>query len=112
MCASFSGELPKAKVFHEDFFNRMYLIRNLDDGDFAAARWLGDACLQLHEFDNTVLTWIVALKGSLRQYVLTHDRTRLVVLEMLKLEEWYSFSNISTTIFIWMWIQLISSPIP
>lgn len=90
VCASFSGNLTKAKLFFESAFNGIYLFRNLDEGDIAAARWLGDVCLQLHEFDNTVLAWSVALEGSIRRYGLTHDRTRLAVQEMIKLDEWVS----------------------
>jgi len=90
VCASFSGNLVKAKLFFESAFNGIYLFRNLDEGDIAAARWLGDICLQLHEFDNTVLAWSVALEGSIRRYGLTHDRTRLAVQEMIKLDEWVS----------------------
>ncbi|KAJ4985857.1 hypothetical protein SVAN01_08655 [Stagonosporopsis vannaccii] len=96
ICASFSGNLIKAKLFFESAFNGIYLFRNLDEGDIAAARWLGDVCLQLHEFHNTVLAWSVALEGSIRRYGLTHDRTRLAVQEMIKLDEWISaFRNIN-----------------
>ena len=90
VCASFSGDLTKAKHFFESAFNGIYLIRNLDDGDIAAARWLGDVCLQLREFHNTVLAWSVALEGSVRRFGLSHDRTRHVTQEMLKLDEWVS----------------------
>ncbi|KAH6614333.1 hypothetical protein C7974DRAFT_74375 [Boeremia exigua] len=90
VCASFGGNFTKAKHFFESAFNGLYLIKNLDEGDIAAARWLGDVCLQLHEFHNTVLAWSVALEGSIRRYGLTHDRTRHLVQEMLKLDEWVS----------------------
>ncbi|KAL1656011.1 hypothetical protein SLS61_001575 [Didymella pomorum] len=87
-CASFSGELSKAKLFFESAFNGIYLIRNLDDGDIAAARWLGDVCLQLKEFHNTVLAWSVTLEGSIRRFGISHDRTRHTMQELLKLDEW------------------------
>jgi hypothetical protein len=89
-CASFSGDLTKAKLFFESAFNGIYLIRNLDEGDIAAARWLGDVCLQLKQFHNTVLAWSVALEGSIRRFGITHDRTRHIMQEMLKLDEWVS----------------------
>lgn len=90
VCASLSGDLTKAKVFFESAFNGIYLIRNLDDGDIAAARWLGDVCLQLREFHNTVLAWSVALEGSIRRFGISHERTRQIIHEMLKLDEWVS----------------------
>lgn len=89
-CASFSGDLTKAKLFFESAFNGIYLIRNLDEGDIAAARWLGDVCLQLKEFHNTVLAWSVALEGSIRRFGISHGRTRHVIQELLKLDEWVS----------------------
>ncbi|KAF3043083.1 hypothetical protein E8E11_005241 [Didymella keratinophila] len=89
-CAAFSGGLTKAKLFFESAFNGIYLIRNLDEGDIAAARWLGDVCLQLKEFHNTVLAWSVALEGSIRRFGIAHDRTRHIMQEMLKLDEWVS----------------------
>ncbi|KAJ8107867.1 hypothetical protein OPT61_g8571 [Boeremia exigua] len=88
VCASFSGNLTKAKHFFESAFNGIYLIKNLDDGDIAAARWLGDVCLQLHEFNNTVLAWSVALEGSTRRYGHADGRTRQIVQEMLALDGW------------------------
>ncbi|KAF1924312.1 uncharacterized protein M421DRAFT_72863 [Didymella exigua CBS 183.55] len=99
VCASFSGDLMKAKLFFESAFNGIYLIRNLDEGDIAAARWLGDVCLQLREFHNTVLAWSVALEGSIRHFGISHDRSRHIIQEMLKLDEWVSaFEGINSRI--------------
>jgi hypothetical protein len=96
VCASFSGNLIKAKYFFESAFNGIYLSRDLDEGDIAAARWLGDVCLQLREFHNTVLAWSVALEGSIRRYGISHDRTRHIIEEMHRLDEWVSaFGNIN-----------------
>jgi hypothetical protein len=89
-CASFSGDLVKAKLFFESAFNGIYLMRNLDEGDIAAARWLGDVCLQLREFHNAVLAWSVAFEGSIRRFGILHDRTQHIMQEMLKLDEWLS----------------------
>lgn len=90
VCASFSGDLTKAKQFFESAFNGICLFRNLDGGAIAAARWLGDVCLRLREFHNTVLAWSVALEGSIRRFGLSHDRTWHISQEMLKLNEWVS----------------------
>ena len=100
VCAEFRGDLPEAKVLYANAFKGIYLIREYHDSDITAARWLGDVCLQLHEFDNTVPAWSIALEASLRHYVFTHDRTRLAAQEILKPGKEYSFLNISTTIVI------------
>ena len=95
VCATFNGNLTKAKHFFESAFNGIYLTRDLDDGDIAAARWLGDVCLQLREFHNAVLAWCVALDGSIKRYGLSHERTRHIAHELQKMDEWLSvFKNI------------------
>jgi hypothetical protein len=88
VCASFSGNLVKAKHFFESAFNGIYLSRDLDDGDIAAARWLGDICLQLREFYNALLAWSVALEGSIKRYGIAHDRTRQISQEILMMDNW------------------------
>ena len=96
VCASFSGDLTKAKYFFESAFNGIYLSKNLDDGDIAAARWLGDTCLQLREFHNAQLAWSVALEGSIRRYGSSHESTRHIAQEMYKMDEWtWAFSKIN-----------------
>lgn len=48
VCASYSGNFHKAKRFFESVFNGIYLNSgSLDDGDIAAARWLGDICTSI-----------------------------------------------------------------
>ncbi|XPS99563.1 hypothetical protein M3J09_008736 [Ascochyta lentis] len=97
VCAAFSGKLTKAKYFFESAFNGIYLSRNLDDGDIAAARWLGDVCLHLGELHNAVLAWSVALEGSIKRYGLLHDRTRNIAQEVHQMDEWLSvFNNIDS----------------
>jgi hypothetical protein len=62
--ASYSGNFLKAKSLFQQAFNGIYLSGgNIDDGDIAAARWLGDACLHLNEPHNTAFAWGVALEG-------------------------------------------------
>lgn len=85
----FTGNFSKAKSYFESVFNGIYLTSpNLDDGDIAAARWLGDACLQLREYGNTALAWGVAYEGSFARYGLLQARTRRVGDELRLLDHW------------------------
>ncbi|KAH7395147.1 hypothetical protein DE146DRAFT_97504 [Phaeosphaeria sp. MPI-PUGE-AT-0046c] len=89
VCNSFVGNFSKAKGYFESIFNGIYLTStNLDDGDIAAARWLGDVCLQLREYSNTALAWGVAYEGSLARYGLLQARTRRVGDELRLLDHW------------------------
>ncbi|KAF2265803.1 hypothetical protein CC78DRAFT_175973 [Lojkania enalia] len=83
VCASFSGNFSKAKALFEESFNGIYLTgTNTDDGDIAAARWLGDACLQLNQPENAALAWAVALDGLIARYGIARDLTRRVYEEL------------------------------
>ncbi|OAL03848.1 hypothetical protein IQ06DRAFT_345063 [Phaeosphaeriaceae sp. SRC1lsM3a] len=89
VCNSFIGNFSKAKNYFESIFNGIYLTSpNLDDGDIAAARWLGDVCLHLREYSNTALAWGVAYEGSLARYGLLQPRTRRVGDELRLLDHW------------------------
>jgi hypothetical protein len=89
VCNAFTGNFVKAKSFFESVFNGIYLNRtNLDDGDIAAARWLGDVCLHLREHSNTVLAWGVAHEGSIARYGFVRDRTRRIADELRLLDHW------------------------
>lgn len=89
VCNAFIGNYSKAKSYFESVFNGIYLTSpNLDDGDIAAARWLGDVCLQLREFSNTALAWGVAYEGSFARYGLLQARTRRVGDELRLLDHW------------------------
>ncbi|KAH4186572.1 hypothetical protein HBI65_210360 [Parastagonospora nodorum] len=89
VCHSFAGNFVKAKQSFESVFNGIYLNRtNLDDGDIAAARWLGDVCLHLREHCNAALAWGVALEGSAGRYGAVRDRTRRICDELRLLDHW------------------------
>ena len=89
VCNSFTGNFEKAKRYFESVFNGIYLNRaSLDDGDIAAARWLGDVCLHLREHSNAVLAWGVAHEGSIGRYGIARDRTRRVGEELRLLDHW------------------------
>ncbi|KAH8728811.1 hypothetical protein GQ44DRAFT_769225 [Phaeosphaeriaceae sp. PMI808] len=102
ICNSYTGNFVKAKGYFESVFRTPYLNRlHLDDGDIAAARWLGDVCLHLREHSNAVLAWGVAYEGSLGRYGVVRDRTRRVADELRMLDHWlfifrrieHSFNN-------------------
>jgi hypothetical protein len=81
--ASYSGDFSKAKNCFEAVFNGIYLTgSNLDEGDIAAARWLGDTCLHLNEPENAALAWAAALEGSARRHGTGHDTTRRTLEEL------------------------------
>ena len=79
VCATLDGNFVTAKSLFESVFNGIYLNRqNLDDGDVAAARWLGDVCLQAHERENAILAYSVAYEGSIGRLGNKDHRTRQV----------------------------------
>ncbi|KAF1839510.1 hypothetical protein BDW02DRAFT_155462 [Decorospora gaudefroyi] len=100
VCASFNGNFDKAKRFFESVFNGIYLNRlNLDDGDIAAARWLGDACLHTHEHTNAVLAYSVAYEGSIGRFGANDERTRRVAVEIQLLDySLLAFDRIETSL--------------
>lgn len=96
VCASYTGNFTKAKRYFESVFNGTSINgTSLDDGDIAAARWLGDVCLHLREHQNCVLAWSVAYEGSLGRYGVARDRTRRVAEEIRVLDHWvFAFRRI------------------
>jgi hypothetical protein len=89
VCASFSGKFTKAKRLFESVFNGIYLNRqNLDEGDIAAARWLGDVCLHTQEHANAILAYSVAYEGSIARFGTTRDCTQRVAVEIRLLDHW------------------------
>ncbi|KAH9874649.1 hypothetical protein IAQ61_003839 [Plenodomus lingam] len=89
VCASFTGNFTKAKHMFESSFNGIYLNRgSLDDGDIAAARWLGDACLHLGEHHNALLAYSVACEGSIGRFGISQERTRRAGIEVRLLDHW------------------------
>ncbi|KAF2829448.1 hypothetical protein CC86DRAFT_189879 [Ophiobolus disseminans] len=89
VCNSFTGNFEKAKRYFESVFNTVHFNRqNLDDGDVAAARWLGDVCLHLREHSNAVLAWGIAHEGSIGRYGIVRDRTRRIGEELRLLDHW------------------------
>lgn len=91
-----AGNFEKAKRYFEGVFNGPYLNRpNFDDGDIAAARWLGDCCLHLREHSNALLAWGVAYEASLGRYGVARDRTRRIGEEIRLLDHWlFAFRRI------------------
>ena len=79
VCASFRGDFQKAKKCFEKV---LHGLSASDDGDIAAAIWLGDACLHLQEHLNAILAYSIAFEGCNNRYGITHNRTRRVTSEM------------------------------
>jgi len=106
VCASFTGQFTKAKRLFESVFNGIYLGReDLDEGDIAAARWLGDACLHLREHHNALLAYCVAYEGAFGRFGLSHERTRHVANEIRVLDHWlFAFGRIEDS------FQLVDDP--
>ncbi|PSN62130.1 hypothetical protein BS50DRAFT_137919 [Corynespora cassiicola Philippines] len=90
VCASYSGSFHKAKRMFESVIRSTHLNRsNLDDGDIAAARWLGDVCLQLNEPTNTAFAWALALHGLMVRYGPDSTLTVEVYQELKMLDHWF-----------------------
>jgi len=63
-CASFQGHYDRAKQHFEAVQRGPFTGGvNLDDGEVAAAVWLGDTCLLLNEPANAALAWSMAIDG-------------------------------------------------
>jgi hypothetical protein len=101
VCSSFTGNFTKAKSYFESVFNGIYLNRtSMDDGDIAAARWLGDVCLHLREHCNAALAWGVAHEGSIGRYGAVRDRTRRVGDELRLLDHWlFAFRRVENSFY-------------
>ena len=88
VCASFNGNFLKAKKFFQSVQRDPYFNgANLDDGDIAAARWLGDTCLHLNEPQNAGLAWAVALEGLIVRYGISRAATKRILEECRLLEQ-------------------------
>jgi hypothetical protein len=69
VCHSFSGDFVKARETFEGILQGVYIQGlPLDDGDIAAARWLGETCVYLNQPTNAALAWAIAYYGVLNKY--------------------------------------------
>ncbi|KAH6882759.1 hypothetical protein BKA58DRAFT_24495 [Alternaria rosae] len=100
VCASYTGKYAKAKSLFESVFNGIYLNRqNLDDGDIAAARWLGDVCLHIQQHTNAALAYCVAYEGSIGRLGVARDRTSRIAAELRLVDHWlWVFKRIEATL--------------
>jgi hypothetical protein len=69
VCASYRGDLQLAKTMFQTVLRDPFFDNGAGDGgnapgtdagDIAAARWLGDTCLQLRQAEDAALAWAVA----------------------------------------------------
>ncbi|KAI4939790.1 uncharacterized protein J4E92_001076 [Alternaria infectoria] len=100
VCASYTGKYARAKYLFESVFNGIYLDRqNLDDGDIAAARWLGDVCLHIQQHTNAALAYCVAYEGSIGRLGVARDRTSRIAAEIRLVDHWlWVFKRIEATL--------------
>jgi hypothetical protein len=74
VCYSLSGDFINAREEFEKVLQGVYIQGiPLDDGDIAAARWLGETCIYLNQPQNASLAWAIAYHGLLVKYSPTHD---------------------------------------
>lgn len=86
--ASFQGEYARAKQWFDAVLRTPYDFGlRMDEGDIAAARWLGDACLMLNEPHNAALAYTIALDGQTNNLGPTLERTRVFNRTMADLHE-------------------------
>lgn len=99
VCTSFMGNFTKAKSLFQDVFNGIFLNGgNLDEGDIAAARWLGDVCLHLREHHNALLAYSVVFEGCVGRFGIGRDVTSRVSAELKLLDHWlYAFKRIENS---------------
>ena len=66
---SYQGDFIMAKENFESVARGIYLSgMPLDDGDIAAARWLGETCIHLNEPVNASLAWAIVFCGLLSKF--------------------------------------------
>jgi hypothetical protein len=64
VCYSYSGDFIQAKEFFESVLQGVYVEGlPMDDGDIAAARWLGETCIILSQPLNAGLAFAIAVHG-------------------------------------------------
>lgn len=97
VCASYCGDISKAKEYFQTVLNGSFLVNtngtsgtraHLDEGDIAAARWLGDVCILLREPCNAALAWSIAYRGLIDQRGSIRAPEHYVRQELLRLEAW------------------------
>jgi hypothetical protein len=66
VCYSFSGDFLKAGSIFQDVLSGHNINHlALDDGDIAAARWLGETCILTNQVLNASLAWALAYYGTI-----------------------------------------------
>ena len=64
VCHSFSGDFLQARESFDNVLSHSNLNQlALDDGDIAAARWLGETCIMTNQVINACLAWAIAYYG-------------------------------------------------
>ncbi|QDS73419.1 hypothetical protein FKW77_008382 [Venturia effusa] len=85
VCYSFAGDFLLAKEFFESVLQGVYVQGlPLDDGDIAAARWLGQTCIVINQSRNAAFAFAIAVQGQLLRSSLTPNRSGTRALDELK----------------------------
>lgn len=64
VCYSYAGDFLQAKEFFESVLQGVYVPGlPMDDGDIAAARWLGETCIIINQTHNAGLAFAIAIHG-------------------------------------------------
>ncbi|GME21886.1 hypothetical protein W97_00127 [Neofusicoccum parvum] len=86
--ASLQGQYGRAKQWFDGVLARPYRFgMPMDEGDIAAARWLGDACLMLNEPHNAALAYTIAIDAQTNNLGSTPERDRLMNRTLADLRE-------------------------
>lgn len=85
VCYSFGGDFLQAKEFFESVLQGVYVQGlPMDDGDIAAARWLGQTCIILNQARNAALSLSLAIHGLMLRAPLTSSNSGTRALDELR----------------------------
>lgn len=85
VCYSFVGDFLLAKEFFESVLQGVYVQGlPMDDGDIAAARWLGQTCIIINQSRNAALAFALAIHGLLLRAPLTMSNSGTRALDELR----------------------------
>lgn len=85
VCYSFTGDFLLAKEFFESVLRGVYLQGlPMDDGDIAAARWLGQTCIIINQARNAALAFSLAIHGLLLRAPLMSSNSGTRALDELR----------------------------
>ncbi|TID25981.1 hypothetical protein E6O75_ATG03844 [Venturia nashicola] len=85
VCYSFAGDFLLAKEFFESVLQGVYVQGlPMDDGDIAAARWLGQTCIIINQSRNAAFALSLAIHGLILRAPLTSSNSGTRALDELR----------------------------